>query len=55
MIRVIDTTYLLTLSGFHTGNVCNSRILRSHGFEGEGIKDGSVVAIKTHLRPASEL
>ena len=37
-----------TCSGYNTGAVYNDANLRKNGFPGEGIRDGSVIAIKTH-------
>jgi len=37
-------------TGYFTGAVYNDANLRKNGFPGEGIYDGSVIAIKTHLK-----
>ena len=39
-----------TWAGYFTGAVYNDANLRKNGFSGEGIYDGSVIAIKTHLK-----
>jgi len=37
-------------TGYMTGAIYNDANLRKNGFSGEGIYDGSVIAIKTHLK-----